>query len=145
MYSIIKRTDFHHLRKPSLLACEKNNNLSCMNKFTSCFFIYQGLSSSKLVWAFHSETQEELLAMVPGMIRGEPSWNDLRQYGVGWWIKSNETLRRLIEKVCSLKLVFCTKRLFFSHVISSASKQCQQRKIVSYENIVRKTGITCSK
>jgi hypothetical protein len=40
--------------------------------------------------------------MLPGMIRGEPTWHDLRQYGVGWWIKSNETLRRLIEKVCSL-------------------------------------------
>jgi hypothetical protein len=46
--------------------------------------------------------------MVPGMIRGEPSWNDLRQYGVGWWIKSNDTLRRLIEKVRSLNCLVTT-------------------------------------
>lgn len=37
--------------------------------------------------------------MVPAMLRGEPQWPELRCYGVGWWIRSNETLRRLIEKV----------------------------------------------
>ena len=37
--------------------------------------------------------------MLPGMIRGEPTWLELRQYGVGWWIRSNDTLKRVMEKV----------------------------------------------
>ena len=59
----------------------------------------QGLSSSYYGWAFHSESEEELLAMVPPMLRGEPTWAELRQFGVGWWVRSDDTLRRLIEKV----------------------------------------------
>lgn len=37
--------------------------------------------------------------MVPAMLRGEPTWPELRRFGVGWWVRSNDTLRRLIEKV----------------------------------------------
>ncbi|XP_048584043.1 dmX-like protein 2 isoform X2 [Nematostella vectensis] len=59
----------------------------------------KGLSSSYFGWAFHSESEEELLAMVPAMLRGEPTWPELRQYGVGWWIRSQDTLKRLMEKV----------------------------------------------
>ncbi|KAK3717892.1 hypothetical protein QZH41_014895, partial [Actinostola sp. cb2023] len=59
----------------------------------------KGLSTSYYGWAFHSESEEELLAMVPPMLRGEPTWPELRQFGVGWWVRSNDTLRRLIEKV----------------------------------------------
>ena len=59
----------------------------------------QGLSSSYYGWAFHSESEEELLAMVPPVLRGEATWSELRRYGIGWWVRSNDTLRRLIEKV----------------------------------------------
>jgi len=57
------------------------------------------LSSSYYGWAFHSESEEELLAMVPPVLRGEAIWSELRKYGIGWWVRSNDTLRRLIEKV----------------------------------------------
>lgn len=37
--------------------------------------------------------------MVPPVLRGEAVWSELRKYGIGWWVRSNDTLRRLIEKV----------------------------------------------
>ena len=37
--------------------------------------------------------------MVPPVLRGEATWSELRKYGIGWWVRSDETLKRLIEKV----------------------------------------------
>ncbi|XP_076371203.1 dmX-like protein 2 isoform X5 [Tachypleus tridentatus] len=59
----------------------------------------RGLNTDCLVWAFHSETQEELLKFLPCMQKENPLWCELREVGVGWWLRSNNTLRRLIEKV----------------------------------------------
>lgn len=58
----------------------------------------KGLSPVNIVWAFHSESQEELMNMIPGMQRENPKWSELRELGVGWWIRNNTTLRRCIEK-----------------------------------------------
>ncbi|UYV72063.1 DMXL1 [Cordylochernes scorpioides] len=58
----------------------------------------QGLGAHSLVWAFHSETQEELIQLLPCVQRGNPKWPELRELGIGWWIRSNAVLRRLIEK-----------------------------------------------
>ena len=41
--------------------------------------------------------------MVPPVLRGEATWSELRKYGIGWWVRSNDTLRRLIEKVKNKK------------------------------------------
>ena len=62
----------------------------------------QGLPSAKIAWAFHSDCQEELLAMVPGMLRGEPTWKELKAHGVGWWVRSGDMLRRMVDKVSLL-------------------------------------------
>ncbi|XP_055931190.1 dmX-like protein 2 isoform X2 [Argiope bruennichi] len=59
----------------------------------------QGLGSHSLVWAFHSETQEELLQLIPCMQKGTLKWSELRELGVGWWVRSNAVLKRLMEKV----------------------------------------------
>ncbi|XP_070543555.1 dmX-like protein 2 isoform X2 [Ptychodera flava] len=59
----------------------------------------QGLSPSSYAWAFHSEAQEELLALIPAMQRGDPTWPELRTVGVGWWVRSNTTLKTIIEKI----------------------------------------------
>ncbi|KAK6180445.1 hypothetical protein SNE40_012599 [Patella caerulea] len=61
--------------------------------------IKQGLRSFNLVWAFHSEAKEELLSFIPSMQKGEPIWEDLKQFGVGWWIDNIQVLKKLIEKV----------------------------------------------
>nr|XP_022328939.1 dmX-like protein 2 isoform X8 [Crassostrea virginica] len=58
-----------------------------------------GLKSFNLVWAFHSESTEELLSHIPSMQKGEPTWEELRQFGAGWWINNINILKRTIEKV----------------------------------------------
>ena len=41
----------------------------------------QGLSSSYLIWGFHSESEDELLQMIPSVSKGTPNWNELRELG----------------------------------------------------------------
>lgn len=62
---------------------------------------------SEYCWAFHSDCKEELLTLIPGMNRNEPKWSELKAFGVGWWIRSNDLLRRTIEKV-SISFYICT-------------------------------------
>ena len=61
--------------------------------------IQKGLSSTSYLWAFHSESQEELLSMIPCMQKGEPNWKELRSYGVGYWLRSITSLRKLVEQL----------------------------------------------
>ena len=58
-----------------------------------------GLNTSNVIWGFHSESEEELVGMVPCMSRGSPTWAELRELGVVWWVRSNVTLRRLVENL----------------------------------------------
>jgi hypothetical protein len=37
--------------------------------------------------------------MIPCMQRNEPVWDELRQFGVGWWLHNNTLLRVTMEKV----------------------------------------------
>ncbi len=56
-----------------------------------------GLNTSNIIWGFHSESEEELVKMIPGVARGNPTWNELKELGVVWWVRSNTVLRRLVE------------------------------------------------
>ena len=58
-----------------------------------------GLASSNLVWAFHSETQDELIQLIPSVAKCSPKWIELKELGVGWWLRNNYALKRLIEQV----------------------------------------------
>ncbi|KAM4809558.1 dmX-like protein 1 [Rhinophrynus dorsalis] len=60
---------------------------------------HQGLSTTHFAWAFHSVAEEELLAMLPAMQKGDPTWPELRAMGVGWWVRNTHNLRTCIEKV----------------------------------------------
>ncbi|XP_018412810.1 PREDICTED: dmX-like protein 1 [Nanorana parkeri] len=60
---------------------------------------HQGLSTSHFAWAFHSVAEEELLATLPPMQKGDLTWAELRAMGVGWWVRNINGLRRCIEKV----------------------------------------------
>ncbi len=42
------------------------------------------------------------------MAKGNPTWPELRELGVAWWIRSNAVLRRLMEKVA--KTAFQSKQ-----------------------------------
>lgn len=57
------------------------------------------LPPSALVWAFHSDAETELLSAIPCVQANELRWEALRKAGVGWWLRSLDTLRRLTEKV----------------------------------------------
>ncbi|XP_022699027.1 dmX-like protein 2 isoform X2 [Varroa jacobsoni] len=57
----------------------------------------QGLAPHSIVWAFHSETQDELIQLV--LNQNNLKWTDLKDLGVGWWCKNNASLKRLIERV----------------------------------------------
>ena len=37
--------------------------------------------------------------MIPSVSKGTPTWAELRELGVAWWVKNDNTLRKLIEKV----------------------------------------------
>ncbi|KAM5192027.1 dmX-like protein 1 [Mantella aurantiaca] len=60
---------------------------------------HQGLSTCHFAWAFHSVAEEELLATLPPMQKGDPTWAELRAMGVGWWVRNMNNLRRCIERV----------------------------------------------
>ncbi|XP_077146958.1 dmX-like protein 1 isoform X1 [Ranitomeya variabilis] len=60
---------------------------------------HQGLSTGDFAWAFHSVAEEELLATLPAMQKGDPTWAELRAMGVGWWVRNTNSLRRCIEKI----------------------------------------------
>ena len=59
-----------------------------------------GIGTSNYAWAYHSECEQELLNSLPRVSTGKDiKWSELRQYGVGWWLKSSNSLRVLIEKL----------------------------------------------
>jgi len=59
----------------------------------------QGLSPCNIVWAFFSETQEEIIQLIPCMQKQAPKWNELKEVGIGWWVRNNFVLKRLIEQL----------------------------------------------
>ncbi|KAJ8974412.1 hypothetical protein NQ317_014906 [Molorchus minor] len=60
--------------------------LRCLPLVQRSQFQKQGVGNNNLAWAFHSESQEELLNLIPSYAKGEPTWFQLRELGVGWWI-----------------------------------------------------------
>lgn len=62
-------------------------------------FQKQGIASSNIVWAFYSESEEEMLNLIPSYAKGQVKWSTLRELGVGWWLRNNTLLRQCIEKL----------------------------------------------
>ncbi|KAL3867333.1 hypothetical protein ACJMK2_044544 [Sinanodonta woodiana] len=59
----------------------------------------QGLKTFNIVWAFHSEATEELVSAIPSVQKGDPTWEELREFGTGWFISNINVLKKTIEKV----------------------------------------------
>ncbi|CAF0799637.1 unnamed protein product, partial [Didymodactylos carnosus] len=57
------------------------------------------ITSASFAWAFHSDLQEDLLALLPSIEKGKPDWNELKLFGVGWWIRNRSVITRLFEKL----------------------------------------------
>merc|ERR1719318_1463345 len=58
-----------------------------------------GLNTSNIIWGFHSESEEELVSLVPVVQKGNPTWGELKELGVVWWVRNNNVLRKLVEKL----------------------------------------------
>ncbi|XP_011258519.2 dmX-like protein 2 isoform X5 [Camponotus floridanus] len=83
-----------------LLAMKHYNYLiRCLPLAQRAQFQKQGVASNNLVWAFHSESEEELLGLIPSYAKGQPKWSVLKELGVGWWIRSNTVLKKCVEKI----------------------------------------------
>ena len=63
--------------------------------------IFTGLPHSSIIWALHSETETELLNLVPAL-QSEPSWEKLRCVGGVWWLKNVTLLKSCVEKVIKI-------------------------------------------
>ena len=79
-----------------------HNHLCLLNSLPSsnkAVLLKQGLGTSHFAWAYHSETEEEMLSLLPSVQRGSPEWPELKSFGVVWWIRSTAILRRLVEQL----------------------------------------------
>ncbi|XP_072743215.1 dmX-like protein 2 isoform X6 [Anoplolepis gracilipes] len=90
-----------------LLAMKHYNYLiRCLPLAQRAQFQKQGIASNNLVWAFHSESEEELLGLIPSYAKGQPKWSVLKELGVGWWIRSNTVLKKCVEKIAKAAFQF---------------------------------------
>ncbi|XP_014244478.1 dmX-like protein 2 isoform X1 [Cimex lectularius] len=83
-----------------LLAMKHYNYLlRCLPIAQRAQFQKQGVSSNNVVWAFHSESEEELLSLIPCYAKGSPKWLILKELGLGWWLRNHTLLKTCIERV----------------------------------------------
>ncbi|XP_019849574.1 PREDICTED: dmX-like protein 2 isoform X3 [Amphimedon queenslandica] len=63
------------------------------------------LSTCDLIWAFHSDAELELLSNVPCVRENRLNWPELMSAGVSVWVRSNDTLRKLAEKLAKAQFM----------------------------------------
>uniref|UniRef100_A0A8C4N4T9 RAVE complex protein Rav1 C-terminal domain-containing protein n=1 Tax=Eptatretus burgeri TaxID=7764 RepID=A0A8C4N4T9_EPTBU len=64
--------------------------------------LLHGLATCHFAWAFHSESQEELLEQATSERQEQYRWPELRALGIGWWLRNNTMLRTCIEKMAKV-------------------------------------------
>ncbi|XP_075155148.1 rabconnectin-3 alpha [Haematobia irritans] len=80
--------------------------LRCLPLNQRTQFQKHGIGTSNIVWAFHSESEEELLNLIPSYQKGDLKWSTLRDLGVGYWVRNINSLRQCVEKLakCAYQL-----------------------------------------
>lgn len=73
--------------------------LRCLPLVQRTQFQKQGVGTSNLVWAFHSESEEEMLNLIPSYAKNQAKWSTLKELGVGWWLRNNTLLRQCVERL----------------------------------------------
>lgn len=73
--------------------------LRCLPLIQRTQFQKQGVGTSNIVWAFHSESEEEMLNLIPSYAKNQVKWSTLKELGVGWWLRNNTLLRQCVEKL----------------------------------------------
>ncbi|KAL1506470.1 hypothetical protein ABEB36_005832 [Hypothenemus hampei] len=71
--------------------------LRCLPLAQRTQFQKNGVGNNNLAWAFHSESQDELLNLIPSYAKGAPTWTQLRELGVGWWIRNLTLLKQCVQ------------------------------------------------
>ncbi|CEF62360.1 DmX-like protein 1 [Strongyloides ratti] len=57
------------------------------------------LPSSTIVWAFHSTSENELFENVLIEVNDDMCWKNLKNYGIGWWLRHPDNLKKCFEKL----------------------------------------------
>lgn len=80
--------------------------LRCLPLNQRCIFQKQGVGTSNIVWAFHSDNEEDLLNLIPSYTKGILKWSILRELGVGYWLRNITILKTCVEKLakCAYQL-----------------------------------------
>lgn len=73
--------------------------LRCLPLVQRNQFQKKGVDTSNIVWAFHSESEEELLNLIPNYSKGTVKWGVLKELGVGWWLRNTTLLRNCVERL----------------------------------------------
>uniref|UniRef100_A0A0K0EKA3 Rav1p_C domain-containing protein n=1 Tax=Strongyloides stercoralis TaxID=6248 RepID=A0A0K0EKA3_STRER len=57
------------------------------------------LPSSTIIWAFHSTSENELFNNILMDIDEDVTWKNVSNYGIGWWLKHPDNLKKCFEKL----------------------------------------------
>ncbi|VDK68589.1 unnamed protein product, partial [Cylicostephanus goldi] len=100
-----------HLPEKERMVLKARRRDSSINLKTMFFFQVAGLASADIIWALHSETETELLNAISFSQKANPTWDELRSLGVGWWLKSTASLKVCVEKIV-LDVELCSASCF---------------------------------
>ncbi|XP_065362975.1 dmX-like protein 2 [Calliphora vicina] len=80
--------------------------LRCLPLNQRAQFQKNGIGTSNIVWAFHSESEDELLNLIPSYKKGDLKWSTLKDLGMGYWLRNINILRQCVEKLakCAYQL-----------------------------------------
>ena len=92
-------------RREAMDECGFRYILALTNCSSSQKFLPEGspsllsMSTRDFMWAFHSDAEHELVAALPCLQENNLTWAKLRDVGIGWWLRSHDTMREVMEKL----------------------------------------------
>ena len=101
-------------RKEAMDECGFRYILALTNCSSSQKFLPEGspsllsMSTRDFMWAFHSDAEHELVAALPCLQEDNLTWAKLRDTGIGWWLRSHDTMREVMEKLA--KALFSSRQ-----------------------------------
>lgn len=114
--------------------------LKCLSLKQRSTLQRNGLGTHNIIWAFHSETQEELVQLILSS-NNKISWPELKELGVGFWIRNNTLLRKVMEQLA--KAAFKAKNdpldasLYYlamkkKNLVWGLYRSCQDKKMTDF-------------
>ncbi|KAH9413091.1 DmX-like protein 1 [Dermatophagoides pteronyssinus] len=114
--------------------------LKCLSLKQRSTLQRNGLGTHNIIWAFHSETQEELVQLILAS-SNKIGWQELRELGVGFWIRNNSLLKKVIERLA--KTAFKAKNdpldasLYYlamkkKNLVWGLYRSCQDKKMTDF-------------